>query len=77
MRKFGPILELRKIVTKNSNKIKLEANKITYDFYKHNHFFANPIEVLRQERLKKEKLRKMKIQKRKEKLRELDRSDIR
>ena len=65
------------INNKEFNKIKQDANKITYDFYKHNHFFANPIEVLRQERLKRERLRKLRIQKRKEKLQELDHEDIR
>jgi len=60
----------------NFQKIKLETNKITGEFYKNNYFLANPIEILRQERLRRETLKKIKIQKKKEKFNELDANEI-
>lgn len=78
--KFGKVKSFKELnlnfkeVNIGSNEIK---NRINYDFDKDSHFFTNPIEILRQERLKREKIRKIKIQKEREKLNILEALDIR
>lgn len=52
-------------------------SKVQYNWDVKNQFFANPIEMLRQERLKRETLRHQRIQKEKDKLKVIDHEDIR